>query len=166
MESGGQCGPMRKKARNRISTCGRYSARRIWMRPWKWRSASISRASRKNRVSVPRPARRRQPDLPLDSARTLYDAVGSRHKTIKIFAGAEGGVEHIRLLTASRLNVAATHSFRSWMISGPDLLASRVKYHRESSAGEFHSHALAEPDVRLSPHTAPIMEPCRCTSCQ
>ena len=41
-----------------------------------------------------------------------------------------------------------------------------VKYHRESSAGEFHSHALAEPDVRLSPHTAPIMEPCRCTSCQ
>ena len=29
------------------------------------------------------------------------------------------------------------------------------KNHMESSAGEFHPHALAEPDLRLSPHPAP-----------
>ena len=28
-----------------------------------------------------------------------------------------------------------------------------------SSPGEFHPEALAEPDVRLAPHTAPIIQP-------
>ena len=37
---------------------------------------------------------------------------------------------------------------------------------RVSGAGELHPRALAEPDVNLSAHTAPIAEP-RCTaSCQ
>ena len=30
---------------------------------------------------------------------------------------------------------------------------------RVSSAGESHPHALSEPDVNLSAHPAPIMEP-------
>jgi len=30
---------------------------------------------------------------------------------------------------------------------------------RVSSPGEFHPEALAEPDVRLAPHTAPIIQP-------
>jgi fermentation-respiration switch protein FrsA (DUF1100 family) len=35
--------------------------------------------------------------VPLDSARRLYDAVGSRNKTLKIFTAAEGGAEHCQV---------------------------------------------------------------------
>jgi fermentation-respiration switch protein FrsA (DUF1100 family) len=33
----------------------------------------------------------------LDSAKKLYEAAGSRHKTLKIFAPAEGGAEHCQV---------------------------------------------------------------------
>ncbi|MBI3044808.1 MAG: alpha/beta fold hydrolase [Betaproteobacteria bacterium] len=35
--------------------------------------------------------------VPLDSARKLYDAAGSKHKTLKIFTGAEGAAEHCQV---------------------------------------------------------------------
>jgi hypothetical protein len=34
-----------------------------------------------------------------------------------------------------------------------------VKKTLVSSPGEFHPQALSEPDLRLSPHTAPIIQP-------
>jgi hypothetical protein len=36
------------------------------------------------------------------------------------------------------------------------------EHHKVSSAGEFHPRALAETDVRLSPHPAPIVRPRPC----
>ena len=49
--------------------------------------------------------------------------------------------------------------------------ATLFKFHkalvdRRRVAREFHRRALAEPDVRLAPHTAPIMEPRLGISCQ
>src|SRR5713226_5784491 len=38
--------------------------------------------------------------------------------------------------------------------------------HKVSSAGESHSHALAEPYVNVSAHTAPTVEPRRTPICQ
>jgi alpha-beta hydrolase superfamily lysophospholipase len=35
--------------------------------------------------------------VPLDSARKLYEAVGSRNKTFKIFTAEEGGAEHVQV---------------------------------------------------------------------
>jgi hypothetical protein len=35
----------------------------------------------------------------------------------------------------------------------------KVSVHVISSPGEFHPHALSEPDLRLSPHPAPIIQP-------
>ena len=35
--------------------------------------------------------------VPLDSARKLYDAVGSKNKTLKVFTAAEGGAEHCQV---------------------------------------------------------------------
>jgi naringenin degradation protein FdeB len=35
--------------------------------------------------------------VPLESARRLYDAVGSKNKTLKIFTAAEGGAEHCQV---------------------------------------------------------------------
>src|SRR3970282_502609 len=35
--------------------------------------------------------------VPLDSARRLYDAAGSKRKTLKIFTAAEGGAEHCQV---------------------------------------------------------------------
>jgi naringenin degradation protein FdeB len=35
--------------------------------------------------------------VPLDSARKLYDAAGSRNKTLKVFTAAEGGAEHCQV---------------------------------------------------------------------
>jgi pimeloyl-ACP methyl ester carboxylesterase len=35
--------------------------------------------------------------VPLDSARKLYDAVGSKDKTLKVFTAAEGGAEHCQV---------------------------------------------------------------------
>jgi len=33
------------------------------------------------------------------------------------------------------------------------------EFHMVSSPGEFHPQALSEPDLRLSPHPAPIIQP-------
>jgi 2-polyprenyl-6-methoxyphenol hydroxylase-like FAD-dependent oxidoreductase len=38
----------------------------------------------------------------------------------------------------------------------------RRQLSRVSGVGEFHPHALAETDVRLSPHPAPIVRPRPC----
>lgn len=35
--------------------------------------------------------------VPLDSAQKLYDAVGSKRKTIKVFTAREGGTEHVQV---------------------------------------------------------------------
>jgi alpha-beta hydrolase superfamily lysophospholipase len=35
--------------------------------------------------------------VPLDSAQKLYDAVGSKNKTLKIFTAEEGGAEHVQV---------------------------------------------------------------------
>jgi dipeptidyl aminopeptidase/acylaminoacyl peptidase len=35
--------------------------------------------------------------VPLDSAKKLYDAVGSKNKTFKIFTAKEGGAEHVQV---------------------------------------------------------------------
>jgi len=35
--------------------------------------------------------------VPLDSAQKLYDAVGSKRKTIKVFTAPEGGAEHVQV---------------------------------------------------------------------
>ena len=35
--------------------------------------------------------------VPLDSARKLYDAVGSKRKTLKVFTADEGGAEHVQV---------------------------------------------------------------------
>ena len=35
--------------------------------------------------------------VPLDSARKLYDAIGSKNKTLRIFTAAEGGAEHCQV---------------------------------------------------------------------
>jgi fermentation-respiration switch protein FrsA (DUF1100 family) len=34
--------------------------------------------------------------VPLDSAQKLYDAVGSKRKTLKVFTAEEGGAEHVQ----------------------------------------------------------------------
>jgi fermentation-respiration switch protein FrsA (DUF1100 family) len=35
--------------------------------------------------------------VPLDSARRLFEAVGSKRKTFKIFTAEEGGAEHVQV---------------------------------------------------------------------
>ena len=35
--------------------------------------------------------------VPLDSARKLYEAVGSKRKTLKVFTTGEGGAEHVQV---------------------------------------------------------------------
>ncbi len=41
----------------------------------------------------------------------------------------------------------------------PELPARRRQHQQSSGAGEFHPHALTEPDVNLSAHPAPIVQP-------
>ena len=41
-----------------------------------------------------------------------------------------------------------------------------AQHHKVSRAGESHPRALAEPDVRLSPHPAPLVQPRPCNSAQ
>ena len=59
----------------------------------------------------------------------------SLDQDIENFAFAVDGPPHIHSLTANR-------------------------DHQSSGAGEFHPHALSEPDVILSHHPAPIVRPC------
>ena len=42
---------------------------------------------------------------------------------------------------------------------GPTLISCAASWRTLSSAGDFHPHALAEPDVTVSRHTAPIVQP-------
>ena len=50
----------------------------------------------------------------------------------------------------------------SFAIDGaPEINQASINLQIESSgAGEFHPHALSEPDVILSHHPAPIVRPC------
>lgn len=45
-------------------------------------------------VPVSRHPWRRQAVVPVENAQKLYDVVGSKNKTIKIFTAAEGGAQH------------------------------------------------------------------------
>ena len=47
-------------------------------------------------------------------------------------------------------------------IGEDDRLIGMVTDREVSGVGEFHPHALAETDVRLSPHPAPIVRPRPC----
>jgi len=35
--------------------------------------------------------------VPLDAAKTLYERIGSKNKTLRIFTAAEGGAEHCQV---------------------------------------------------------------------
>src|ERR1700736_5765946 len=55
-----------------------------------------------------------------------------------------------------------THSFLEFVKERPRLVLVLKADDGVSGAGEFHPRALAETDVRLSPHPAPIVRPRPC----
>jgi len=86
----------------------------------------------------------------------------------------EFGLESLSSTQVSRAAALLDEELEAWRTRRLDpvnylILDARYEKVREggvSRAGESHPRALAEPDVRLSPHPAPIVQPYPCRSGQ
>ena len=88
----------RRKARNRTSRCRGCSARAISTTRWRWRSKfNLHDVAKQIECAFLVAHGENDRIVPLDSARKLFEAVGSKRKTFKIFKAEEGGAEHVQV---------------------------------------------------------------------